>query len=111
MAIFTVLDTASSLLGLDVFAFGDALTQRRMVLRGEEITTPLAVEQVGGRGEISGDVVGSKWGTVDMGVGPQLIADENKGYLLVHSSLRFVSLCTQVYCPAGINWIAYFVHI
>jgi len=40
------LESASSLLCLDTFQFGDALTQKFMVLRGEEITTPLTVEQV-----------------------------------------------------------------
>ena len=41
-----VLETAGKLLGLEAFRFGDALTQKFMVLRGEEITTPLTVEQV-----------------------------------------------------------------
>ena len=40
------LQTAANLLGLEAFRFGDALTQKFMVLRGEEITTPLTVEQV-----------------------------------------------------------------
>ena len=40
------LESAAGLLSLDVFGFGDALTQKFMVLRGEEITTPLTVEQV-----------------------------------------------------------------
>ena len=37
----------ASLLSLDPFRLGDALTQKYMVLRGEEITTPLTVQQVG----------------------------------------------------------------
>ena len=40
------LESAASLLCLDAFGFGDALTQKFMVLRGEAITTPLTVEQV-----------------------------------------------------------------
>lgn len=40
------LESAAGLLSLDAFGFGDALTQKFMVLRGEEITTPLTVEQV-----------------------------------------------------------------
>ena len=40
------LDTVSTLLGLDSFRLGDALTKKFMVLRGEEITTPLTKEQV-----------------------------------------------------------------
>ena len=43
---FTVLDAAASLLGLDAFRLGDCLTQKFMTLRGEEITTPLTLEQV-----------------------------------------------------------------
>ena len=54
------LESAAGLLSLDVFGFGDALTQKFMVLRGEEITTPLTVEQVrrgreGGREEREGE--------------------------------------------------------
>ena len=42
----SLLETTSSLLSLDAYRFGDALTQKFMVLRGEEITTPLTKEQV-----------------------------------------------------------------
>lgn len=48
----TVLDATAGLLSLDPFHLGDALTQKYMVLRGEEITTPLTVQQVSGRGLI-----------------------------------------------------------
>ena len=41
-----VLDITAGLLSLDPFRLGDALTQKYMVLRGEEITTPLTVQQV-----------------------------------------------------------------
>ena len=41
-----MLQLAADLLGLDAFNLGDALTQKFMKLRGEEITTPLTVEQV-----------------------------------------------------------------
>lgn len=41
-----VLATAANLFSLDVDRLGDALTQKFMVLRGEEITTPLTKEQV-----------------------------------------------------------------
>ena len=43
-----VLDATADLLSLDPFRLGDALTQKYMVLRGEEITTPLTVQQVTG---------------------------------------------------------------
>ena len=42
----TVLAATASLFSLDVDRLGDALTQKFMVLRGEEITTPLTKEQV-----------------------------------------------------------------
>jgi myosin X len=41
----SVLETTAGLLSLDPFRLGDALTQKYMVLRGEEITTPLTVQQ------------------------------------------------------------------
>ena len=41
-----VLESTAGLLSLDPFRLGDALTQKYMVLRGEEITTPLTVQQV-----------------------------------------------------------------
>ncbi len=40
------LDTVATLLCLDSYRMGDALTKKFMVLRGEEITTPLTKEQV-----------------------------------------------------------------
>lgn len=42
-----VLNIASDLLGLDAFQLSEVLTQRSMILRGEEISSPLTVEQVG----------------------------------------------------------------
>ena len=45
-SLLTVLETTAGLLSLDPFRLGDALTQKYMVLRGEEITTPLTVQQV-----------------------------------------------------------------
>uniref|UniRef100_A0A6I8QPF6 Myosin 10 n=1 Tax=Xenopus tropicalis TaxID=8364 RepID=A0A6I8QPF6_XENTR len=41
----TALGRASELLGLDSEQMAEALTQRSMILRGEEISTPLSVEQ------------------------------------------------------------------
>ena len=41
-----VLQAAADLIGVDAFSLGDALTQKFMKLRGEEITTPLTVDQV-----------------------------------------------------------------
>uniref|UniRef100_A0A8D0GBA6 Unconventional myosin-X-like n=1 Tax=Sphenodon punctatus TaxID=8508 RepID=A0A8D0GBA6_SPHPU len=43
-----VLNNASELLGLDAFQLSEVLTQRSMILRGEEISSPLTVEQVSG---------------------------------------------------------------
>uniref|UniRef100_A0A803VKE1 Myosin X n=1 Tax=Ficedula albicollis TaxID=59894 RepID=A0A803VKE1_FICAL len=40
-----VLNVASDLLGLDAFQLSEVLTQRSMILRGEEISSPLTVEQ------------------------------------------------------------------
>lgn len=42
----THLETAAVLLSLDTERLGDALTQKVMSLRGEEITTPLTTDQV-----------------------------------------------------------------
>jgi len=42
----SVVDCVSNLLKLDTYQFADSLTQRYMVLRGEQITTPLTIEQV-----------------------------------------------------------------
>ncbi|XP_028596554.2 unconventional myosin-X-like isoform X1 [Podarcis muralis] len=41
----TVLNNVSELLGLDAFQLSEVLTQRSMFLRGEEISSPLTVEQ------------------------------------------------------------------
>ncbi|XP_042302396.1 unconventional myosin-X-like isoform X1 [Sceloporus undulatus] len=41
----TVLNNVSELLGLDTFQLSEVLTQRSMFLRGEEISSPLTVEQ------------------------------------------------------------------
>lgn len=43
---FLVLNNVSELLGLDAFQLSEVLTQRSMFLRGEEISSPLTVEQV-----------------------------------------------------------------
>ena len=40
------LEAAARLFSIDTYRLGDALTQKFMVLRGEEITTPLTKEQV-----------------------------------------------------------------
>jgi len=42
----TVVSVVSDLLGLDSFQLSEVLTQRSMILRGEEICSPLTVEQV-----------------------------------------------------------------
>lgn len=42
----TVVGVVSDLLGLDSFQLSEVLTQRSMILRGEEICSPLTVEQV-----------------------------------------------------------------
>lgn len=41
-----VLEAAATCLGVESFRLSDALTQKFMKLRGEEITTPLTLEQV-----------------------------------------------------------------
>lgn len=41
-----VVSNVSELLGLDSFQLSEVLTQRSMILRGEEICSPLTVEQV-----------------------------------------------------------------
>lgn len=43
---FPALGRSAELLGLDPTQLTDALTQRSMFLRGEEILTPLSVQQV-----------------------------------------------------------------
>ena len=42
-----VVSNVSELLGLDSFQLSEVLTQRSMILRGEEICSPLSIEQVG----------------------------------------------------------------
>ncbi len=42
----SVVSNVSDLLGLDSFQLSEVLTQRSMILRGEEICSPLTVEQV-----------------------------------------------------------------
>lgn len=46
LPLLIVLNVASDLLGLDAFQLSEVLTQRSMILRGEEISSPLTVEQV-----------------------------------------------------------------
>lgn len=41
-----VVTDASELLGLDAFQLSEVLTQRSIILRGEEICSPLTIEQV-----------------------------------------------------------------
>jgi len=41
-----VVECVANLLKLDTYQLADSLTQRFMVLRGEQITTPLTIEQV-----------------------------------------------------------------
>lgn len=41
-----MLSDASELLGLDAFQLSEVLTQRSIILRGEEICSPLTIEQV-----------------------------------------------------------------
>uniref|UniRef100_A0A8C9EU17 Unconventional myosin-X-like n=1 Tax=Pavo cristatus TaxID=9049 RepID=A0A8C9EU17_PAVCR len=45
LSFLLVLNIASDLLGLDAFQLSEVLTQRSMILRGEEISSPLTVEQ------------------------------------------------------------------
>ena len=47
VCVLVVVECVANLLKLDVYQLSDALTQRFMVLRGEQITTPLTLEQVG----------------------------------------------------------------
>lgn len=44
--IIPVVTNASELLGLDAFQLSEVLTQRSIILRGEEICSPLTIEQV-----------------------------------------------------------------
>ena len=41
-----VLENVANLLRVDIYELTDALTQKSMILRGEEIQSPLSVEQV-----------------------------------------------------------------
>ena len=42
----------ANLLRVDIYELTDALTQKSMILRGEEIQSPLSVEQVGQLGDV-----------------------------------------------------------
>lgn len=42
----SVVTNASELLGLDAFQLSEVMTQRSIILRGEEICSPLTIEQV-----------------------------------------------------------------
>ena len=44
--LWPVLENVANLLHVDIYELTDALTQKSMVLRGEEIQSPLSVEQV-----------------------------------------------------------------
>lgn len=44
--LFLALNRSAELLGLDSTQLTEALTQRSMILRGEEILTPLNIQQV-----------------------------------------------------------------
>ena len=46
LCLHLVVECVANLLKLDTYQFADSLTQRFMVLRGEQITTPLTIEQV-----------------------------------------------------------------
>ena len=43
---FLVLENVANLLHVDIYDLSDALTQKSLILRGEEIQSPLSVEQV-----------------------------------------------------------------
>lgn len=68
------LQAAARLLSLDVSRLSDALTQKFMVLRGEEITTPLTKEQVcilaGSDKEIGSLSINFSWGKKNFFVFP-----------------------------------------
>lgn len=44
--LWSVLENVANLLRVDIYELTDALTQKSMILRGEEIQSPLSVEQV-----------------------------------------------------------------
>lgn len=44
--LWPVLENVANLLRVDIYELTDALTQKSMILRGEEIQSPLSVEQV-----------------------------------------------------------------
>lgn len=46
LCVCVALSKAADLLGLDCAQLAEVLTHRSMILRGEEISTPLTVEQV-----------------------------------------------------------------
>lgn len=46
LSMFPVVTNASELLGLDAFQLSEVMTQRSIILRGEEICSPLTIEQV-----------------------------------------------------------------
>lgn len=46
LSLFPALGRSAELLGLDSTQLTEALTQRSMILRGEEILTPLSIQQV-----------------------------------------------------------------
>lgn len=46
LIVFPVVTDVSELLGLDAFQLSEVLTQRSIILRGEEICSPLTIEQV-----------------------------------------------------------------
>ena len=48
----SVVTNASELLGLDAFQLSEVLTQRSIILRGEEICSPLTIEQVSAHSHI-----------------------------------------------------------
>ena len=45
-SVWTVLENVANLLRVDIYELSDAITQKSMILRGEEILSPLSVEQV-----------------------------------------------------------------
>ena len=45
-SLHVVLENLANLLRVDIYQLMDALTQKSMILRGEEILSPLSVEQV-----------------------------------------------------------------
>ncbi len=58
------LETVATLLSLDSYHLADALTKKFMVLRGEEITTPLTKEQVRPKHYMQCDEPGSQYDAI-----------------------------------------------